>query len=150
MISFLKKIKETNSFDDINNLDKAVLITSLMIECANTDGSFSEKEKSLIKNILRSKLHLNDDEAERCFVESVNSSNESVEIYSLTKEIRDNFSKEEILIIFQYLWEIILSDDVIDDFEASMMTKLTGLFHLTGKENAEAKESAKMSLEKKI
>ena len=32
MISFLKRIKETTSFEDINNHDKAVLITSLMIE----------------------------------------------------------------------------------------------------------------------
>ena len=76
-------------------------------------------------------------------------SDNSVEIYSLTKDIRENFSKEEILIIFEYLWEIILSDEIIDDFEASMMTKLTGLFHLTGKESAQA-NSAKESINKKI
>ena len=150
MISFLKKIKETNSIEDINNHDKAVLITSLMIECANVDGSFSSNEKFLIKNILKNKLHLDDDQAENCFSESIVSSDKSVEIYSLTKEIRDNFSKDEILIIFQYLWEVILSDNVIDDFEASMMTKLTGLFHLTGKENAEARKNAKESLTKKV
>ena len=33
----------------------------------------------------------------------------NVEIYSLTKDIRDNFSKEEILTIFEYMWAVMLS-----------------------------------------
>ena len=53
---------------------------------------------------------------------------ESIEIYSLTKEIRDNFDKDEILFIFELLWKIILSDGIIDDFESSAMTKLTDYF----------------------
>ena len=48
--------------------------------------------------------------------------------------------------IFEYLWKIILSDGIVDDFESSMMTKLTGLFHLSGKESADAKNNAKESL----
>mgnify|MGYP001331505893 CR=1 FL=1 len=52
--------------------------------------------------------------------------------------------------LIEVLWEIILSDEIIDDFEASMMTKLTGLFHLTGKESAQARNSAKESINKKI
>ena len=144
MISIFRKIKEENiSFEDFSNQEKAVLITSLMIECAKSDGLFSENEEILIKNILRNKLHLDEDEANKCLNESKNNSNESVEIYSLTKDIRENFSKEEILLIFEYLWQIILADDIVDDFEASMMTKLTGLFHLTGQENAVARQNAK-------
>ena len=32
---------------------------------------------------------------------------ENVELYSLTKDIRDNFSKEEILEIFEYMWSVV-------------------------------------------
>lgn len=143
MFSIFKKIKdEKKDFSEISNHDKAILISSLMIECAKSDDSFHEKEVTLIKDILQKKLHLNQDEIKKCFDESLKASNSSVELYSLTKDIRDNFSKEEMLIIFQYLWGIILADGVVDDFEASMMTKLTGLFHLTGKESAEAKSNA--------
>ena len=99
-----------------------------------------------IKKILKNKLHLDSSEAEKCFETANESSEKSIEIYSLTKEIRDNFDKDEILFIFELLWKIILSDGVIDDFESSMMTKLTGLFHLTGKENAEAKKNAQTAL----
>ena len=63
-------------------------------------------------------------------------------MYSLTKDIRDNFSKDEILNIFVYLWKVILSDGVVDDYETALIRKLTGLFHLTGKEVASTKSTA--------
>ena len=44
------------------------------------------------------------------------------------------------------MWQIILVDDVIDDFEANLMTRLVGLFHLTGRESSEAKEIARKNL----
>ena len=41
-----------------------------------------------------------------------------------------------------YLWKVILSDGVIDDYESGLIRNLTGLFHLTGKEVAETKATA--------
>tara|TARA_A100001011_G_C14034019_1_gene724892 strand:+ start:41 stop:490 length:450 start_codon:yes stop_codon:yes gene_type:complete len=147
MLEIFEKIKKNNlKIDDFNNLDKATLITTLLVECAKSDDNFSETENDLIKRILKNKLHLEDSDIQSCLSKATENSEESVEIYSLTKDIRDNFNKEEILLIFEYLWKIILSDGVVDDFESSMMTKLTGLFHLSGKENAEAKNNAKASL----
>jgi len=145
MLDIFLQSKNKN-FEDISNMDKAIMITSLMIECAKSDDNFSDSEKNLIKKILQNKLHLSNDEIDNCFENSQKVSKNSVEIYSLTKEIRDNFSKEEVLLIFEFLWQIILSDGLVDDFEASMMTKLTGLFHLTGRESSEARNNAKASL----
>ena len=145
MLDIFLQSKNKN-FEDISNMDKAIMITSLMIESAKSDDNFSDSEKNLIKKILQNKLHLSNDEIDNCFENSQKVSKNSVEIYSLTKEIRDNFSKEEVLLIFEFLWQIILSDGLVDDFEASMMTKLTGLFHLTGRESSEARNNAKASL----
>ena len=118
MLGIFEKLKENNcNFSEISSSDKAVLITTLLIECAKSDDEFSDKEKNQIKRILQNKLHLDEKEAQDCFQKADENSNESVEIYSLTKDIRNNFSKEEILLIFEYLWKIILSDGIIDDFD---------------------------------
>ena len=147
MFAIFEKLKNENfKTEELSNIDKAILISTLLVECARSDDNFSDTEKEQIKNILKNKLHLDSSEVEKCFETANESSKESIEIYSLTKEIRDNFNKEEILFIFELLWKIILSDGIIDDFESSMMTKLTGLFHLTGKENAEAKKNAEIAL----
>ena len=147
MFAIFEKLKNENlKTQELSPIDKAVLISTLLVECARSDDNFTDTEKEQIKKILKNKLHLDSSEVEKCFETANESSEKSIEIYSLTKEIRDNFDKDEILFIFELLWKIILSDGVIDDFESSMMTKLTGLFHLTGKENAEAKRNAQTAL----
>ena len=147
MFTIFEKLKKENiKTQEFSATDKAILISTLLIECARSDDNFSDIEKEQIKKILKNKLHLDSSEVEKCFETANESSEKSIEIYSLTKEIRDNFNKEEILFIFELLWKIILSDGIIDDFESSMMTKLTGLFHLTGKENAEARKNAQIAL----
>ena len=147
MYAIFEKLKsEDLKTQELSSIDKAILISTLLVECARSDDNFTDTEKEQIKKILKNKLHLDSSEVEQCFETANESSEKSIEIYSLTKEIRDNFDKDEILFIFELLWKIILSDGVIDDFESSMMTKLTGLFHLTGKENAEAKKNAQIAL----
>ena len=147
MFAIFEKLKKENlNTQEFSNIDKAILISTLLVECARSDDNFTDIEKEQIKKILKNKLHLDSSEVEKCFETANESSQKSIEIYSLTKDIRDNFNKEEILIIFELLWKIILSDGIIDDFESSMMTKLTGLFHLSGKENAEAKKNAEIAL----
>ena len=147
MFAIFEKLKsEDLKTQELSSIYKAILISTLLVECARSDDNFTDTEKEQIKKILKNKLHLDSSEVEQCFETANESSEKSIEIYSLTKEIRDNFDKDEILFIFELLWKIILSDGVIDDFESSMMTKLTGLFHLTGKENAEAKQNAQAAL----
>ena len=132
--------------DSLNSDEKNILIVSIFVECAKEDGTISDIEISKIKNILKKKLSLDSENINNLVNQSVENSKNLVEVYSLTKRIRDEFDRDEILEIFQYMWEIILVDGVIDDFEVALMSKLTGLFHLTGKEAADAKKKAKKSI----
>ena len=142
MLPFLKKFKKEHNTEDISDNEKNILITSLLIECAKGDYDFSDQEISKIKDLIKKKLKIDQPEINLIFDKALEMVQENVELYSLTKEIRDNFNKEEILEIFEYLWTVVLADGKIDDFEAALMSKLVGLFHLTGKESADAKKKA--------
>ena len=142
MLPFLKKFKKVHNTENISDDEKTVLITSLLIECAKGDYDFSEREISKIKDLIKNKLKIGQSEINSIFDKALELVEENVELYSLTKDIRDNFSKEEILKIFEYMWSVVMADGKIDDFEAALMSKLVGLFHLTGKESADAKKKA--------
>ena len=142
MIPFLKKFKNEHSTNDVSDNEKNILITSLLIECAKGDYDFSDQEISKIKDLIKKKLKLDQSKINLIFDKALETVEENVELYSLTKDIRDNFNKEEILEIFEYMWAVVLADGKIDDFEAALMSKLVGLFHLTGKESADAKKKA--------
>ena len=142
MLPFLKKFKKEHSTEDVSDNEKNILITSLLIECAKGDYDFSEQEISKIKDLIKKKLKIDQSKINLIFDKALETVEENVELYSLTKDIRDNFNKEEILEIFEYMWAVVLADGKIDDFEAALMSKLVGLFHLTGKESADAKKKA--------
>ena len=142
MLPFLKKFKKEQNTENISDNEKNILMTSLLIECAKGDYDFSDQEISKIKDLIKKKLKIDQSKVNLIFDEAFEMGKENVEIYSLTKDIRDNFNKEEILDIFEYMWSVVLADGKVDDFEAALMTKLVGLFHLTGKESAEAKKRA--------
>ena len=142
MLPFLKKFKKEHNTEDISDNEKNILITSLLIECAKGDYDFSDQEILKIKDLIKNKLKIDQPKINLIFDKALEMIQGNVELYTLTKDIRDNFSKEEILQIFEYMWSVVLADGKIDDFEAALMSKLVGLFHLTGKESADAKKKA--------
>jgi uncharacterized tellurite resistance protein B-like protein len=147
MLNFLEKFKnDKTELTGATSEEKNILIASLLIECAKEDGDFSEDEIIKIKSLLNTKLNINGNDVNAIFDAALEITQDNVEIYSLTKDIRDNFSHEEILKIIEYMWAVMLADGHVDDFEAALMRKIIGLFHLTGKDSSIAKENALNSL----
>ncbi len=144
---FFKKDKK--NINQLQKKEQIDLIACLLIEVAKSDDSFDESELIKIKDILRrNKAYSDDKQIDDIIDKALDDTTNSVEMYSLTKEIRDTFDHEQILELFQFMWEIILVDNEIDDFETGLIRKVSGLFHITGKESSLAKEKAKKALTK--
>ncbi len=138
MFDFFKKNKL-----EIKNLpvnDRHLLVACILIESAKSDDKLLEKEINSIKSILIKKLNLDNEQVEELFSNALKEVEESVELYSLTRDIKKKFSHEQILELFEDLWEIIIVDEHIDDYEAALMSKLSGLLNISGKESSIAKQ----------
>lgn len=142
MFKIFKNLSDENKISDLKPSEKNLLIASILIECAKEDGEISEIEISQIKTILSNKLKLKDEDIKVLLEQAILESNQRVELYSVIKKIREISSGDEINDLFISMWEIILADDVIDDFESTLMRKLVGLFHITDRDSAEAKRTA--------
>ena len=140
----LKKIfKNKDKITQLKQKERIDLIACLLIEVAKSDDRFDDSELLKIKDILRrNKAYVDDKQIDDIFEKALNDTTNSVEMYSLTKEIRDTFDHDQILELFQFMWEIILVDNKVDDFETGLIRKACGLFHVTGKESSLAKERA--------
>ena len=141
--------KDKKNINQLQKKEQIDLIACLLIEVAKSDDSFDESELTKIKDILRrNKAYSDDKQIDDIIDKALDDTTNSVEMYSLTKEIRDTFDHEQILELFQFMWEIILVDNEVDDFETGLIRKVSGLFHITGKESSLAKEKSKKALTK--
>ena len=119
---------------------QAVII--LLLEACQIDGDTGKIELEYIKKLLVNKFNFTSDQAEKNLVEGLAKSDERVEIFSQIKIILNEMNHEERIDVIEMMWGVILSDGIVDDFEANLMRRMNGLLYISGEESALAKQRA--------
>ena len=118
------------------NKESVIGISALLVHAANIDEIYSEHEKDLIKDFIRSYLINTDADLVLKKAEEVESnSNQLLNYTNIIKENSLEIKKD----IIEHLWKVIISDNSIDQYEANLMRRICGLIYLPDKECAEIK-----------
>ena len=111
-------------------------VTALLIHAAKIDEQYSDHEKKLIKEFIKSYLKNGDDDETLKKAEEIE--NNSNQLLSFTSLIKKNTTEVKSDII-EHLWKIIISDNTIDQYEANLMRRVCGLIYFEDKMCAEIK-----------
>ena len=135
-ITSKEKKEEEYKGEDI----QAVII--LLLEACQIDGETDEVEIEYINKLLINKFNFTESESKENINQAISNSEERVEIFSQIKIILNEMDHKERIDVIEMMWGVILSDGVVDDFEANLMRRMNGLLYVSGIESAEAKERA--------
>lgn len=135
-ITSKEKKEEEYKGEDI----QAVII--LLLEACQIDGETDEVEIEYINKLLINKFNFTESESKENINQAISNSEERVEIFSQIKIILNEMDHKERVDVIEMMWGVILSDGVVDDFEANLMRRMNGLLYISGTESAEAKERA--------
>jgi len=122
----------------MNNLDKESIvgISALLVHAAKIDEIYSDHEKDLIRNFIKSYLkNENINEILKKAEEIENNSNQLLNFTNIIKENSNDIKKN----VIEHLWKVIISDDSIDQYESNLMRRICGLIYFPDKECAEIK-----------
>ena len=119
---------------------QAVII--LLLEACQIDGDTGKVELEYVKRLLINKFNFTSDQAEKNLLETLEKSDERIEIFSQIKIILNEMNHEERIDVIEMMWGVILSDGKVDDFEANLMRRMNGLLYISGEESALAKKRA--------
>ena len=122
----------------MNNLDKESVtgISALLVHAAKIDEIYSEHEKNLVKDFIKS--YLMDEDVNEIFKKAEEIENDSNQLLNFTNIIKQN-SIDVKKDIIEHLWKVIISDDTIDQYESNLMRRICGLIYFSDKECAEIK-----------
>ena len=107
-----------------------IAISCLMIQTAVHDGQFDEVEKNKILELLKDYFKLNKNEIDSLFITAMKANDDSNDIHQFTRLLNENLSEEEKLKIIEMMWQIIIADNHIDDYESNLIRKISGLLYL--------------------
>ena len=111
-------------------------ITALLVHAAKIDEQYSDHEKILIKEFIKSYLKNNDNDEILKKAEEIECN--SNQLLSFTNLIKKNTTEVKSDII-EHLWKIIISDNTIDQYESNLMRRICGLIYFPDKMCAEIK-----------
>ena len=122
----------------MSKLDKesVIGISALLVHAANIDEIYSEHEKDLIKNFIKS--YLKDDSAEEILKLAEQIENNSNQLLNYTNIIKQKTMEIKTDIV-EHLWRVIISDNTVDQYESNLMRRVCGLIYFPDKESAEIK-----------
>ncbi len=143
MINLLKNILNNQNLpDDNNNNTNLELLSGLMIEAAYTDGQIDKNELDNIKSSLVNVFEEDPKEVDSVLKEAINNKNDSKSLHYYTSFINKNFDNEKKLLLIEALWEIVLSDGEIHDFESNLIRRLAGLLYISDVSSGNARKRA--------
>tara|TARA_B100000780_G_scaffold268430_1_gene226365 strand:- start:637 stop:1026 length:390 start_codon:yes stop_codon:yes gene_type:complete len=122
----------------MNNLDQKSVsnVAALLVHAAKIDEQYSDHEKNLIKEFIKS--YLKEDDSNEILKKAEEIEKNSNQLLNFTNVIKKNTIEVKSDII-EHLWKIIISDKSIDQYESNLMRRICGLIYFPDKMCAEIK-----------
>ena len=122
----------------MNKLDKesVIGISALLVHAANIDENYSDHEKELVKEFIKS--YLKEENSEKILKKAEEIEKNSNQLLNYTNIIKQN-SLEIKKDIIEHLWKVLISDNTVDQYESNLMRRICGLIYFSDKECAEIK-----------
>ena len=147
MFNLFSKKKQTSVDTEIH--DEAMAVISLLVEAANIDEVFEDKEKKIISSIIKKQFTIKNEDLINNTIDKVRQNlNDTGDLVSHTKKIKDSWSLQKRKEIIEMLWKVCLVDNNIDPYEDMLIRKIAGLLYVEPKDSNEAKKRVLKSLDK--
>ena len=111
--------------------DEIMLFVGLLVEAAEIDGKIDETEILIIKNSIISLYEISDEKVDLIINKCLESAGEPNLLHYFTSKINKEFDYDKKINLLKILWEIILADGQIHDFESNLIRRLSGLMYIS-------------------
>ena len=125
--------------DQKNSNNELMLLCGIMMEAAAIDGTVDQNEILKIKTSLITIFNEKSEEVEDSITSCLEKINEPNSLHFFTSKLNKSFDNNKKIILFETLWEIVLSDQRIHDFESHFIYRLAGLMYISSVDCANAK-----------
>ena len=145
--SIINIFSNDESFGQDKENKEIDILTGLMIEAANSDGEITQEE---LNKISFSLIHIFKEDpkvVEESLTKAFDNKDNSKSLYFYTSKLNKTFVDEKKIKLIEVLWEVILSDNELHDFETNLIRRLAGLLYISDVECGNAKMRAAQKVE---
>ena len=99
-----------------------------------------------LRHILQDGFSLSEDETQELMTLADTLESEANDLYRWTKVINAHYELPQKIVLVEKLWMVVLSDGRLDDYEANLLRRISGLIHVPDIETGAARQRAATNL----
>lgn len=121
-------------------------IAVLLIHAAKIDGHEDESERETRDVLLKEKFELGDEELSTLTEKAAELDAGAIDLYQFTSVLTRKFDQEGRKAIVRMLWEIVLADGALSDYEANFMWRVAELLGVTTRDRVALRKAVEGGL----
>ena len=139
--SILNIINQNHSNNNKKDSEEdLIFVSGILVEAAAIDGKIEENEILKVNNSLINFFGVSKKKSEDIVKMSIENINEPNSFHYFTSKINEKFGHHKKIILIEMLWEIILADGKVHDFESSLIRRIAGLLYVSDIDCGNAKK----------
>jgi len=119
-----------------------IAAAALLVEAAQMDDDFDARERGKVLELVTDRFNLSGEESLSLLAAAEEWVAHASQLHGFTRIVNKVFDHAERIELLEMLWEVIYTDGELHDHEASLMRRLTGLLHVSDRENTAARNRA--------
>jgi uncharacterized tellurite resistance protein B-like protein len=104
---------------------------ALLVELCCADKDYSVAEMQTLKNILRSKFQLEDEELDTLWTLAREEVKNATSLFQFTSLINEQYDYKSKVLLLAYMWQVAYADGRIESYEEYTIRKVADLLYLS-------------------
>lgn len=125
------------SGDDVVDLgveEVRLAAAALLVHATVVDGEVDRREGEVLRDVLERRFDLDKGQAGRLITQAAEKEKEAVDLYGFTSVLTRRLDRQGRLKIVEMLWEVVIADGVIHEFEANLVWRAAELLGVTSRD----------------
>jgi len=126
--------------------DLHLATAALLVYVSRADGDFSAEERAQLLACMVDHFSMESGDADQILDDAEAQQQEATCLYKFTKAITDELDQEGRQEIVRLLWRVAFADNHLDNFEANLLAKVSGLLGVTARDRVHLKHEVEAEL----
>ncbi len=114
---------------------------ALLVHATVVDGDVDRREGEVLRDVLERRFDLSHGEAGRLITQAAAREQEAVDLYGFTSVLTRRLDRAGRLQIVEMLWEVVIADGVIHEFESNLVWRAAELLGVTSRDRIELRKA---------
>lgn len=107
---------------------------ALLVRATVIDGEVDKRERTTLKALLEERYELSASEATRLISAAEEEEHDAVDLYGFTSVLTRKLDQDGRRKIVEMLWEIVMADGVVHEFEANLVWRVAELLGISSRD----------------